>query len=93
MDNKILRINDKYGLRADYLNYILVENKPVKDTESKNYGQDNWVTVAYVSDLKGALTYLVDKEVRETELVDLKTIIQAIDNLKEDIKKLHFKLS
>ena len=93
MNDKILKINEKYGLKADVLNYILVENKPVKDEESKRYGQDNWVVVAYVSDLKGALTYLVDKEVREVDLFNVKTIIEAIDNLKEDIKKLHFKMS
>lgn len=93
MDDKILKINEKYGLKADVLNYVLVENKPVQDEESKNFGKDNWVTVAYVSDLKGALVYLVDKEVREVDLFNLKTIIEAIDNLKEDIKKLHFKMS
>ena len=93
MDEKILRINDKYGLKADNLNYILVENKPVQDEESKNFGKENWVSVAWVSDLKGALKYLVDKEVREVDLFNLKNIIQAIDNLKEDINKLHFKMS
>jgi len=93
MEEKILKINEKYGLKADYYNYVLVENKPVKDEESKNFGKDNWLTVAYVSDLKGALTYLVDKEVRDVDLFDLKNIIKAIDDLKEDIKKLHFKMS
>lgn len=92
-DNKILKINEKYGLKADSLNYILVENKPVQDENSKNFGKENWVSVAWVSDLKGALKYLVDKEVREVDLFDVKNIIEAIDNLKEDINKLHFRMT
>lgn len=66
-----------------------MENKPVQDTNSENYGKENWVTVAYCMSIKSALKYLVDKEVFATELTDLETVMRAIDNLKADIDKLN----
>lgn len=66
-----------------------MENKPVQDTNSENYGKENWVTVAYCMSIKSALKYLVDKEVFATELTDLETVMKAIDNLKADIDKLN----
>ena len=86
-----MKINEKYQIKGDILNYIIQENKPVKDEESENYGKPNWVTVAYCSNIAMCLKYLVDKEVLETDLVDLKTVINAIENLKKDLDNLHFK--
>lgn len=68
---------------------MVMENKPVQDTTSINYGKENWVTVAYCVSLKSALKYLVDKEVFETELEDLETVMKAIEDLKADIDKLN----
>ena len=68
---------------------MVMENKPVQDTTSKNYGKENWVTVAYCVSLKSALKYLVDKEVFETELTDLQIVLKAIEDLKSDIDKLN----
>lgn len=84
-----IHVNDKYKLKADNLNFIVLENKPVQDTNSNNYGKDNWVTVAYCSDIKHCLRFLVDKEVFDTELSDLKTILNAIESLKEDINRMN----
>ena len=66
-----------------------MENKPVQDEDSKNYGKENWVTVAYCVNLKSALKYLLDKEVFETELEDLETVMKAIEDFKADIDKLN----
>lgn len=66
-----------------------MENKPVQDTTSINYGKENWVTVAYCVNLKSALKYLLDKEVFETELEDLETVMKAIEDFKADIDKLN----
>ena len=68
---------------------MVMENKPVQDSNSENYGKENWVTVAYCVSIKSALKYLVDKEVFETELKDLKTVMKAIEDLKADIDKLN----
>ena len=84
-----MRINEKYQIKSDTLNFIILENKPVQDTTSKNYGKENWVTVAYCVSLKSALKYLVDKEVFETELEDLETVMKAIEDFKADIDKLN----
>lgn len=66
-----------------------MENKPVQDITSINYGKENWVTVAYCVNLKSALKYLLDKEVFETELEDLETVMKAIEDFKADIDKLN----
>lgn len=66
-----------------------MENKPVQDMNSVNYGKENWVTVAYCVNLKSALKYLLDKEVFETELEDLETVMKAIEDFKADIDKLN----
>lgn len=68
-----------------------MENKPVKDTDSKKYGQDNFVPVAWCVSLESALKYLVDREVFATELEDLETVMKAINDLKSDIDKLNIK--
>lgn len=68
---------------------MVMENKPVQDTTSINYGKENWVTVAYCVNLKSALKYLLDKEVFETELEDLETVMKAIEDFKADIDKLN----
>ena len=68
---------------------MVMENKPVQDTDSINYGKENWVTVAYCVNLKSALKYLLDKEVFETELEDLETVMKAIEDFKADIDKLN----
>lgn len=84
-----MRINEKYQIKSDTLNFLVMENKPVQDTNSINYGKENWVTVAYCVNLKSALKYLLDKEVFETELEDLETVMKAIEDFKADIDKLN----
>ena len=66
-----------------------MENKPVQDTNRINYGKENWVTVAYCVNLKSALKCLLEKEVFETELEDLETVMKAIEDFKADIDKLN----
>lgn len=66
-----------------------MENKPVQKVDSINYDKENWVTVAYCVSLKSALKYLLDKEVFETELEDLETVMKAIEDFKADIDKLN----
>ena len=83
-----MRINEKYQIKSDTLNFMVMENKPVQDMNSINYGKENWVTVAYCVNLKSALKYLLDKEVFETELEDLETVMKAIEDFKADIDKL-----
>lgn len=66
-----------------------MENKPVQDIDSDNYGKENWVAVAWCISPQDALKYLLNKEVLETELEDLKTVIKAIEGVKADIDKLN----
>lgn len=70
-------------------NYTVMENKPIKDIDSENYGLDNYVPVAYCTSVKSAMKYLVDREVLATEFKDFETVMNAIESLKEDIEKLN----
>lgn len=81
-----MQINEFYKLDADESNVIIQRRKLKEDktyTEYKNIG--------YVSTVKDALIYFSKKEIKSTELKDLETICNKIDELTELIKSLEFK--
>jgi hypothetical protein len=69
-------IGANYQLEGDNLNITLS-----KRMVSKRTGKPYWEAVAWFTTLKGALTYLVDLEVAETKLTDLKTVVAKQDEL------------
>jgi len=54
----------------------------------KTVGEEYWTPIAYFSTLQNALDYLVDLEVSETGLVDLRTIVAKQAELYELIRTL-----
>jgi hypothetical protein len=78
---KGLNIGRQWRIGADSLNIILYRQKGKK-------GKERWRTEAYFSTISNALTYLVDAEVRETGLRDLKEVAQKQDELYALIKNL-----
>jgi len=77
-------IGDKYKIESDSLNIIFFRR-----TKSKKNGSDRWRAEAYFATVKNALTYLVDMEVRETGLQDLKQVTKKQDELYALIKSLN----
>jgi len=69
-------IGANYQLEGDNLNITLS-----KRLVSKRTGEPYWSAIAWFTTLKGALTYLVDLEVSETKLTDLKTVVAKQDEL------------
>jgi hypothetical protein len=69
-------IGANYQLEGDNLNITLS-----KRLVSKRTGEPYWSAIAWFMTLKGALTYLVDLEVSETKLTDLKTVVEKQDEL------------
>lgn len=86
-----MKINDEYNLTADSLNWILQKRfeKKKKEGEEDKPTEYGFKDVAYFPDYHMALRNMVDREIRETELADFKTIIEKIDELKETIDNLN----
>lgn len=74
-------IGNKYKIESSELSVNLVEIRINKET-----GNTTEKTIGYYRDLKGALNNLIDREVRETELKELSTVVAKIDELKSYIE-------
>ena len=68
-------INDTWKLGADSLNVILYKKT------GKSYR-----VYGYYAMVKSALKDLIDQEVRDSELVDLKTVVDRVDKAYADIE-------
>lgn len=83
-------IGKDYKVEADSLN-VTVSKRMVTDGthhKTKIAGREYWSNVGYYATVKGALKGLVDMGVADTELVDLKTVVAKIDELKKHIDRL-----
>ncbi len=68
-------IGDRYKVESDSLNVTLYEKAKSKTAAT------NWRPIAYFSSIKSALEHLVDLEVMETGLTDLKTVVEKQNEL------------
>jgi hypothetical protein len=73
-------IDRNWLVGADSLNIILYWRQINKKT-----GKEYWRAHSYYSAVANALIALVDQGVRDTELADLKTVCDKIDQLRRDI--------
>ena len=80
----------KYKIESDNLN-IIVSVRGVTTEKSKNPGQETWSAEGYFANMKEVLKWLVDREVKETQLVDLKTVIKKQDEIYKLIEGLSLK--
>jgi hypothetical protein len=56
-------------------------------TVSRNQGK-SWRVEGYFSNLKSAFNWLVDQQVRDSDLTDLKTLVKKIDEIKQEINNM-----
>ena len=75
-------IGKSHKIESDSLNVTVLEKKKTKA------GKIYWKAIAYFSAPKEALKFLVDLKVKETGLVDLKTVVKKQDELYELIGQL-----
>ncbi len=73
-----------YKIESDAINIVVSKRLIVR--KGDNAGKESWTNQAYVSTLENALKYLVNQEVKETGLTDLKTVIAKQNELYELIK-------
>lgn len=81
-----MNIGKNYRIETDAQN-VIVQRRTVARA-GKNAGQETWDNEAYVSTLENALKWLVDNEVKETGLTDLKTVIAKQNELYALIKEV-----
>lgn len=78
----MITVGKNWGIGSDNLNIILYQRKVSKKTK-KEY----WRASYYFSNIKNALKGLVDQEVRDSDLTDVKSIAKKIDGLYDMIDK------
>lgn len=89
----LMKINDDYMIESDSLNVTLKERyfSTAKDPETGEEivsTEEKWKVVGYYATPKGALADLVPHDIMSEGMTNFKTIIDRIDTLQEDIKKL-----
>ena len=80
---KGLTIGQDWRVGDDTLNIILYRRQVNKKT-----GKEYWRAHSYYATLSNALVGLVNQGVRDTELADLKTVCEKIEQLHKDILKV-----
>ena len=79
-------IGKKYKVESDENNVIL-SSKTVAKT-GKHAGEEYWTTEGYFANIKEAIKFLADLEVKKTDLTDLMTISAKQNEIYELIKGL-----
>ena len=79
---KGLTVGQDWRIGADALNIILYQRHI-----NKKSGKEYWRAHSYYATVGNALVELVNQGVRDTELADLKTVCDKIEQLHKDILK------
>jgi len=79
-----MTVGQDWRLGTDAFNIILYRRQVNEKT-----GKEYWRAHSYYATVANALVELVNQGVRDTELVDLKTVCNRIDQLRRDIFKVY----
>ncbi len=84
----MIKIGHRFKVESDAMNIILSKKvtRTRKDTGEKYI---DWEVVGYFSTPKGLLHELVNQGIRDTQLKDLKTIVNKLDELHALIDNLN----
>ena len=75
-----MRVNEKYKMESsDLLNVTIFETYVGK--EGKNKGEKLWKPISYHPNLESAFKYLVDREILEKKILELKAFKKEVFNL------------
>lgn len=83
-----MKISNRYKIESDDVSITLYESYIGK--KGKSEGEEQWKAIGWFSTFKGVMSKLIDLEVKKTELKDLETIIEKIDELKNMISEIDF---
>jgi len=82
----MLKINEKYYLDSDSLQYILIEKNIVAKKDSKNCGKETFKNIGYYGTLESLKKSLLEKEIKDN--LDLLNNIDKIIELKKELEKV-----
>lgn len=82
----MLKINEKYYLDSDSLQYILIEKSIVQKEDSKNYGKETFKNVGYYGTLEVLKQALLEKEIKDN--IELLNNIDKVIELKNELEKV-----
>lgn len=79
----MIRINDKYYVKADEKNFILCEKSTIQKEDSKNFGAETETILGFFGSLEHAIQYLVKDYGRKIVSEKDYTLKQALDDIKQ----------
>ena len=79
-------VGKSYKIESDSLNVVI--SKKVKRTKKGGGKYDDWQIIGYYGTVQSALHELVNLKVKETELMDIKTITAEINKLHQLVEAL-----
>jgi hypothetical protein len=90
------QISEKYRLDSDKYNIILQEKQIVKGERGRELsvskvGDTYWLNIAYFSTPKNALHYIIENEIKEFWVEDLKEVVKKMGELHKMVLKLELK--
>ena len=98
MKRKEVEVMNKYRLSADSNNIILQEKQTItgegkKQPTIRKVGDTYWNNIAFFSNPKNALKYIIEKEIRELWVEDLKEVVKRMDRLEKMVAGISLDLS
>uniref|UniRef100_A0A6M3JX72 Uncharacterized protein n=3 Tax=viral metagenome TaxID=1070528 RepID=A0A6M3JX72_9ZZZZ len=98
MKRKEVEVMNKYRLSADSMNIILQEKQTItgegkKKPTIREVGDTYWSNIAFFSNPKNALSYIIEKEIREFWVEDLKEVVKRVDKLEKMVEGILLDLS
>ena len=82
----MLKLNERYYLDSDSLQYILIEKSIVQKEDSKNYGKETFKNVGYYGTLERLKQSLLEKEIKGD--IELLNSIDKVIELKNELEKV-----
>jgi hypothetical protein len=82
----MIKINEKYYLDSDSVQYILIEKSIVAKEDSKNHGKETFKNIAYYGTLENLKVALLEKEIKDN--LDLLNNIDKVIELKKELARL-----
>lgn len=78
-----MMIGAKYSIEAiDTMNVVLYEHRTVLKKDSKNFGKDQKMPIAFLPTVAKAYEHIIDREINGTGLEDVETVVKKIEELK-----------
>ena len=89
---KEVEFMNKYRITTDPMNIILQEKKTITGERgrptTKQVGDEYWNNIAFFSNPKNALKYVIEKEIRESWVDDLKEVVKGMNKLYKAIQDI-----